>query len=281
MRRLPLLVVVIVAASCARTVNLEHEKTVLLARDAEWSKTSKDLERYMSFFATDATFSMAGMPALKGTQAIRRGVEPIVKDPNLTLTWTANRADVAGNIGYTFGTFEVTMNNAAGLPVTETGKYLNVWKQIDGEWKAIESIGNTDAPPPSISSAQVMVPASKLVWGDAPATLPPGAKLAVVSGDPSKPEPFTVRVQFPAGSRVPPHWHPHDEHVTVLSGTIALGLGTTFDLDAMTDLTAGSYTVTPATMPHYAFARTAATFQVHGIGPYVANRATAADTPKQ
>ena len=279
MRGLPLLFAVIAAASCARTVNVEQQKTTLLARDAEWSKASKDLEKYMSFFATDATFSMAGMPALKGTQAIRRGVEPMVNDPNMTLTWTANRSDVAGGIGYTSGTFEVTMKNAAGLPVTETGKYLNVWKQIDGEWKAIESIGNTDAPPPSFSSAQVMMPASKLVWADAPPTLPPGAKLAVVSGDPSKPEPFTVRVRFPAGSRVAPHWHHTDEHVTVLSDTIALGLGTTFDQNAMTDLTAGSYAVTPATMPHYALAKTTATFQVHSMGPYVANPVNQADAP--
>ena len=278
MRTLPVFFAVICIASCARDVNVEQEKAALLARDAEWSKASKDLEKYMSFFATNATYSMAGTPALKGTPAIREVVEAIVKDPGLALRWTADRADVAGDIGYTSGTFEVRMKNAAGLPATETGKYLNVWKRIDGEWKAIESIGNTDAPS-SISSAQVLMPASKLEWSDAPPTLPPGAKVAVLSGDPSQPGPFTVRVQFPAGSRVAPHWHHTDEHATVLSGTIALGLGTTFDQNAMTDLTAGSYSVTPATMPHYALARTAVTFQVHGMGPYVANPVGQADAP--
>ena len=281
MRQLPLLVAVIVFTSCARTVNVEQEKAALMALDAEWAKTSKDLEKYMSFFAPDATFSMPGMPAMKGTQAIRQGVAPIVKDPNLNLTWTATRAEVStsGDVGYTSGTYEVTQKNAAGVTASEKGKYLDIWKKFDGVWKAIESIGNADTPPPSLSSAQVVVPASKLVWVDAPPTLPPGAKLALVSGDPSQPGPFTVRVQFQAGSRVAPHWHPNDEHVTVLAGTIALGLGTTFDVHAMTDLTAGSYAVTPATMPHYALAKTAATFQVHGIGPYVANRVSEADDP--
>ena len=282
MRRLPLVVALMVVTSCTRSADVEQEKAALMALDAEWATTTKDVERYMSFFAADATFSMAGMPPLKGTPAIRQAIEPIVTDPNLNLTWTATRAEVSasGDVGYTAGTFEVTQKNSAGAMVTEKGKYLDVWKKIDGAWKAIESIGNSDTPAPPISSAHVIMPASTLVWGDAPPTLPAGAKLAVVAGDPSQPGPFTVRVQFPAGARVMPHRHANDEHVTILSGTIAIGTGTTFDEKTMTDLTAGSYAVTPAGMPHYALAKTAATFQMHGVGPYVSNAVAAAGAPK-
>ncbi len=55
-------------------------------------------------------------------------------------------------------------------------------------------------------------------WKAAPAALPPGAKMAVLEGDPTKEGPFVVRFQFPDGYHVPPHTHPKTERVTVISG---------------------------------------------------------------
>ena len=48
-------------------------------------------------------------------------------------------------------------------------------------------------------------------WKVAPAALPPGAKMAVLEGDPTKEGPFVVRFQFPEGYHVPPHTHPKTE----------------------------------------------------------------------
>ena len=56
-------------------------------------------------------------------------------------------------------------------------------------------------------------------WKDGPAALPPGAKMAVLEGDPTKEGPFVVRFQFPDGYHVAPHTHPKTERVTVISGT--------------------------------------------------------------
>src|SRR2546423_6134381 len=68
----------------------------------------------------------------------------------------------------------------------------------------------------------VVVNPADLKWGDAPPGLPPGAKLAVLAGDPNKKGLFTVRLQTPAGYKVPPHTHPTG-HITVISGTVNLG----------------------------------------------------------
>ncbi|HET9704943.1 MAG TPA: cupin domain-containing protein [Vicinamibacterales bacterium] len=80
---------------------------------------------------------------------------------------------------------------------------------------------------------------------------------------------------------MPRHWHPNDERVTVLSGTLAVGMGQTWDDATMTDLTAGSYVVTSATMVHYALAKTLTTIQVSGMGPFVTNYVNPADAPSK
>ena len=78
---------------------------------------------------------------------------------------------------------------------------------------------------PATSEQHVALNPADLKWGDAP----PGAKLAVLAGDPNKKGLFTVRLQTPAGYKVPPHTHPTAEHITVISGTFNIGTGDKFD----------------------------------------------------
>jgi ChrR-like protein with cupin domain len=75
----------------------------------------------------------------------------------------------------------------------------------------------------------VIVTPDATQWGAAPAMLPAGAKVAVLDGDPTKPGLFTMRLSVPDGYRIPPHFHPVDEHVTVISGKFQVGMGDTFD----------------------------------------------------
>jgi quercetin dioxygenase-like cupin family protein len=120
-----------------------------------------------------------------------------------------------------------------------------------------------------------------LKWGDAPPVLEKGATLSVVSGDPSKEGLYVLRLKMPAGFRINPHWHPTDEHVTVLSGTFSLGMGEKFDKATMKELPPGGYALLPAQMRHYAMAKTAATVQVHGMGPFTLTYVDPADDPTQ
>jgi ketosteroid isomerase-like protein/quercetin dioxygenase-like cupin family protein len=247
-----------------------------MTADKEWSQTTKDLDKFMTYFASDATSYAPGAPAVTGTDGIRKLMGAIVGAPGVSLSWTASKAVVGagGDIGYTAGTYEES--SAAG---SEKGKYVTTWKKVDGAWKVADDIFNSDAAPASGSGPHVMLAPGELKWGDAPPSLPPGAKMAVVQGDPTQAQPFVVRAQVPAGYKVPPHWHPGDENITVLSGTVALGMGEQFDESKMTTVPVGGYASLPAEMRHYFMAKTATTFQVHGMGPFVVNYVNPADDP--
>src|SRR5262249_2245214 len=66
-------------------------------------------------------------------------------------------------------------------------------------------------------------------WKDGPPSLPKGAMIAVLEGDPAKEGSFVFRLKIPNGYRVPPHTHPKTERVTVISGTFNIGMGDKFD----------------------------------------------------
>jgi ketosteroid isomerase-like protein len=271
--------VALLAAACGPSVNVEQERKTLLQRDQEWSQTPKDVEKFLSFFAPDASAYPQGMPIATGTESIRKSFTAMSSMPGFSIQWTPVKADVssAGDIGYTAGTYQATMGGT-----TEKGKYVTVWKkQSDGQWKVSEDIFNADAAPKSPASQHVMVAAGAITWGDVPPTLPPGAKMAVVSGDPTQAQPFVIRIQTPAGYKVAPHWHPIDEHLTVLSGTASLGMGDAFDQSAMKDLSASGFASVPAEMHHFFMAKTAATIQVHGMGPFAVNYVNPADDPSK
>src|SRR3989442_14941238 len=79
--------------------------------------------------------------------------------------------------------------------------------------------------PPLHSQAAPTAPANARHWGLAPSVFPKGARMAVVSGDPGKAGRFTIQLAVPPGYKIPPHFHPPGEMVTVKKGTVLLGLG--------------------------------------------------------
>jgi quercetin dioxygenase-like cupin family protein len=126
----------------------------------------------------------------------------------------------------------------------------------------------------------VLITPNQVVWADAPASLPAGAKIAVLEGDPSKPGPFTLRVSFPANYRIAPHWHPAVEHVTVISGTFSLGMGETFDESKLEELPVGGFAVMQTGTRHFAWSRNGGVVQLHGIGPWALNYVNPEDDPR-
>lgn len=281
MRRCVLLAAVMasLSAACGPSVDVEQERNNLLARDREWSQTIKDTEKFLSYFAPDASTYPQGMPVATGTAAIRDAFTTMTSMPGFALAWTPTKAEVSatGDLGYTAGTYDMTLAGAS-----EKGKYVTVWKkESGGDWKATADIFNADAAPKAPAAQHVLMAPAAVGWGEAPPSLPPGARMAVVSGDPTQSQPYVIRAQMPAGYRIPPHWHPTDEHVTVLSGTVALGMGETFDASALKDVPTGGYFVAPAAMRHFFMTRTAATIQVHGMGPFALNYVNPADDPSR
>src|SRR5207247_5940918 len=128
-------------------------------------------------------------------------------------------------------------------------------------------------------AAHVMFNPAEAKWGDPPPVFEKGASFTVVSGNPGEAGVFVVRLKMPAGYKIAPHWHPTDEHVTVLSGTFSVGMGNKFEASGMKDLAAGGYGMLPAEMRHFASAKTASTIQVHGMGPFALTYVDPKDDP--
>ena len=118
-------------------------------------------------------------------------------------------------------------------------------------------------------------------WGPPTPVFTAGAKFAVIDGDQAAKGLVTVRFVMPAGYKVAPHWHPTDEHITVLSGSLSIGMGDTLDTEHGKQLKAGGYAVAPANMHHYAWTTTGATIQVHMNGPFAITYVNPADDPSQ
>jgi hypothetical protein len=129
-------------------------------------------------------------------------------------------------------------------------------------------------------SAHVMIAPSDLQWADVP-SLPPGAKIAIIEGPMNEAVPFTVRLKLPANYRIPAHWHPAIEHVTVLSGTFHMGLGDKLDTTKTHVLTPGSMAIMQPKTHHFGWTSEETIVQLHGVGPWGVTYVDPADDPRK
>jgi quercetin dioxygenase-like cupin family protein len=134
-----------------------------------------------------------------------------------------------------------------------------------------------------MGSKEVLLTPSDLKWAPAPAAtgMPSAVQMTVLSGDPFKAGYFSVRLNIPDGGIVAAHWHPTDEHITVLQGTFAAGMGDKFDAAGLHDFPTGSYVVMPKHMHHFATAKGETIVQVDAMGPFVLNYVNAEDDPRK
>jgi quercetin dioxygenase-like cupin family protein len=118
------------------------------------------------------------------------------------------------------------------------------------------------------SSALQAKPAQALKWVDGPPSLPSGVQMAVVSGNPSSKGMFTIRLKMPADYAVPPHSHPANEVVKVVSGTLHYGMSDKLEMAEAKTLKAGQTVTMKAKMNHWVHAPVATIVQVGGRGPF-------------
>ncbi|MFH1176319.1 MAG: nuclear transport factor 2 family protein [Acidobacteriota bacterium] len=104
------------------------------------------LAGWLSFFAEDASIFPPRGPIITGLPAIREHYAQTGFSPE-GLRWTplAARAAASGDLGYTFGTWEKA--GAAGAPAVARGKYVTIWRLVEGNWKVVADVGNADLPP--------------------------------------------------------------------------------------------------------------------------------------
>ena len=129
-------------------------------------------------------------------------------------------------------------------------------------------------------TTHTMINKSDIKWVDGPAGLPAGAKIAVLSGDPSKEGPFTIRATMPANYYIQAHWHPTTENVAVLEGSLFMGSGEKLDEKSAMELTVGGFSSIPAKAPHFVFTKTGCVIQINAVGPFAITYFNPADDPR-
>ena len=141
-------------------------------------------------------------------------------------------------------------------------------------------------PPPPPVKKQAAAPAHKMMnaadlkWGPAPAGLPAAIETTVLDGDPGKAGLFTIRIKAPDGTQIMPHWHPMDEHVTVIAGAVMVGMGPKWDDASMQAFNTGGYAVIPRKQNHYVRTKGETILQITAMGPFAITYADPKDDPR-
>jgi mannose-6-phosphate isomerase-like protein (cupin superfamily) len=130
----------------------------------------------------------------------------------------------------------------------------------------------------AFAQGHAIVTPTQLVWKP----LIPGVEMAVVSGDPDKKGGlYVIRIRTKGEVKVPPHWHPTDEHVTVLAGSFLMARGEKYDDSKLIELKPGAHSVMLATMPHFGLHKAGNVIEVYGEGPFAPNFLNPEDDPKR
>jgi len=141
--------------------------------------------------------------------------------------------------------------------------------------------GEPPAPAHKEADGIELYTADKIKWQEGPPSLPKGAMIAVLEGNPDREGPFVFRAKLPDGYRVPPHVHPKTERITVISGTLNIGMGDKFDEKATKAMTSGTYGHWPAGMKHFVWAKGETVLQFHGMGPWSIQYVNPGDDPRK
>ena len=142
-------------SGCAPQMDVEADKAAIRdLNDVQWlnAAQAKDVDTVLSFFADDASSFPPNASIVTGKEAIRARVSEAYSGPRVAISWQTTKVEVSrsGDLAYSHGTYEETVNDPEGNPVTNKEKWVTVWeKQPNGTWKIVADIWNTDQPAPS------------------------------------------------------------------------------------------------------------------------------------
>lgn len=127
------------------------DEAALKKLDDEWSKAAgaRDVEKTISYYSDDATVMPPNIPTLTGKEPIRSLWKSMLDSPSFSGGWKVTKVEVArsGDLAYVSGNYEFNEKDDSGKPITDKGKYLEVWKkQADGSWKCVVDMFNSDMP---------------------------------------------------------------------------------------------------------------------------------------
>jgi mannose-6-phosphate isomerase-like protein (cupin superfamily) len=130
----------------------------------------------------------------------------------------------------------------------------------------------------AFAQSHAVITPGQLVWKP----LIPGVEMAVVSGDPDKKGGlYVIRIRSKGEVKVPPHWHPSDEHITVLAGSFLVARGDKYDASKLIELKAGAHSLMPATSRHFGLHKAGNVVEVYGEGPFAPTFVNLEDDPNK
>jgi len=129
-------------------MDIQTEKEVLQNLEDQWSEgfMTKDGDKILDLYAADAVSMSSEKPTLTGIQEIRKHIESMLSDTALIFNTYKYAIDVmeisaSGDLAYVRGHDEITMKTKDGT-IQDKGRYIDIWKKIDGKWKIITMISN-------------------------------------------------------------------------------------------------------------------------------------------
>ena len=130
-----------------------EDEAAIRQADLAWSKVAeaKQVDAHNEYFLEDAVVLAPNEPMVTGKEAIREMVGGMFAMPGFGIKWQPTKVEAArsGDLGYSVGTYELSMNDPKGKPMMDRGKYATVWKkQADGSWKVAVDMFNSDLPMP-------------------------------------------------------------------------------------------------------------------------------------
>ena len=277
-----LLIIALAAMSTlalARTSSAQSkDEQAIRALSQQWQQAiaSGNVDRIVAIHAPSAVVMMANSPTTTGSDAIRAMYNDMVKLPGLVMHWNTSKIDMASpTVATEYGTYTDSYDSPTGKEA-DSGTYVAIWHKINGRWRvALDAPVSTMpvAPTAPVEPDQLEFrPANALAWRDFVSPgFAPGAKVAVLHGNPRGTGRVVLRLQFPDGYVIPLHWHPNAEYVTVLAGGADFGMGNVVDMTSVQSYGVGDFAYVPANHAHYGKTRGPTILQVSGEAPFVLN----------
>src|SRR5215472_18139880 len=139
------------AAPSASADTRAADEAAVRKADADWAQAaqSKQADAWTAFYADDAVVLPPNSKMENAKEGIHKTIADLLALPGLSMNWQTTKVEASrsGDLAYTYGTYELASNNAKGKPVTDHGKYAEIWKkQSDGNWKCVLDTWSSDLP---------------------------------------------------------------------------------------------------------------------------------------
>jgi uncharacterized protein (TIGR02246 family) len=108
---------------------------------------AQDADGIARIYAADGVLMAPNVPIVSGHDELRKFWGAMVQIPDLSLTFEPQHIDVSlsGDLATDRGTNRLT-GTPNGQQLDDSGKFIEVWRKIDGEWKVAANIFNSDKP---------------------------------------------------------------------------------------------------------------------------------------